>query len=134
MDIHNDHHATKPEPFPIMATISVGIAMFANNIAMSNLFSYVGFMVVHLKVVQTKEESGFYAGFLASSLVIGSLNNSFLFIASSVNPLYILSFFFTAPEDFKITSSSRQYLGELAALFPNHQNKRHVWINIPYEK
>ena len=58
MDIHNDHHATKPEPFPIMATISVGIAMFANNIAMSNLFSYVGFMVVHLKVVQTKEESG----------------------------------------------------------------------------
>ena len=28
MDIHNDHHVTKPEPFPIMATISVGIAMF----------------------------------------------------------------------------------------------------------
>ena len=71
MDIHNDHHATKPEPFPIMATISVGIAMFANNIAMSNLFSYVGFMVVHLKVVQTKEESGFYAGFLASSFMVG---------------------------------------------------------------
>ena len=71
LNIENNSNGVAKPPFPTMATFSVGVAMFANNIAMSNLFSYAGFLVVHLRVVKSKEEAGFYAGFLASSFMIG---------------------------------------------------------------
>lgn len=67
----NNPNGDRTSSFPVMATFSVGVAMFANNIAMSNLFSYAGFLVVHLGVVNSKEEAGFYAGFLASSFMVG---------------------------------------------------------------
>ena len=52
--------------------------MFANSYALANCVPYAPFMVLEYGVVETKEETGFYAGMIMSSFMLGRFLSSFV--------------------------------------------------------
>jgi MFS family permease len=47
-----------------------------NNINITGLFPYVGFMVIYLGKASNENEAGYYSGFIASSAMAGRLFSS----------------------------------------------------------
>ena len=63
---------------PSMSLIMLCAAMFANSYALMNPIPYAPFMVLEYGVVDTKEETGFYAGLIMSSFMLGRFLSSFV--------------------------------------------------------
>mmetsp|Transcript_356 Transcript_356/g.1048 ORF Transcript_356/g.1048 Transcript_356/m.1048 type:complete len:344 (-) Transcript_356:60-1091(-) len=53
-------------------------AMFANSYALMNPVPYAAFMVLDFGLVDSKEDTGFYAGLIMSSFMLGRFMSSFL--------------------------------------------------------
>ena len=64
------------EKFPLLELISLFFPQFASAISITSLFPYVGFMVVHLKLSSNIESAGFYAGYIASAVMLGRMLSS----------------------------------------------------------
>ena len=58
--------------------ITLCVALFANSYALANPVPYAPFMVLSYGVVETKEETGFYAGMIMSSFMFGRFLSSFV--------------------------------------------------------
>ena len=71
LDMPDARGTPGPDVFPKRALAGVALALFANAFALTNLFPYVGYQCVWLGVAEDKDESGFYAGFLAAGFMIG---------------------------------------------------------------
>ena len=59
---------------PIM---TLCFAMFANSVALTNVFPYAGFMILHYGLTEDETRVGFYAGYLMTSFMAGRLLSSF---------------------------------------------------------
>ena len=59
---------------PIM---TLCFAMFANSVALTNVFPYAGFLVLHYGLTADETKVGFYAGYLMTSFMAGRLLSSF---------------------------------------------------------
>ena len=59
---------------PIM---TLCFAMFANSVALTNVFPYAGFMILHYGLTADETRVGFYAGYLMTSFMAGRLLSSF---------------------------------------------------------
>ena len=59
---------------PIM---TLCFAMFANSVALTNVFPYAGFMILHYGLTDDETEVGFFAGWLMTSFMAGRLLSSF---------------------------------------------------------
>ena len=55
---------------PIM---TLCFAMFANSVALTNVFPYAGFMILHYGLTADETRVGFYAGYLMTSFMAGRL-------------------------------------------------------------
>lgn len=76
--INNSDNEYKPKSdlFPYKQMIILSLAMFASAISMSGLFPYVGIMVVDLGMTDTINTSGYFAGYIAASMMCGRLCSS----------------------------------------------------------
>ena len=61
-----------------MSLIMLCVAMFANSYALMNPIPYAPFMVLDFGVVDTKEDTGFWAGLIMSSFQLGRFLSSFV--------------------------------------------------------
>ena len=52
-------------------------AMFANSVALTNVFPYAGFLVMHYGLTEDETQVGYYAGWLMTSFMAGRLLSSF---------------------------------------------------------
>ena len=52
-------------------------AMFANSVALTNVFPYAGFMILHYGLTADETKVGFFAGWLMTSFMAGRLLSSF---------------------------------------------------------
>ena len=59
---------------PIM---TLCFAMFANSVALTNVFPYAGFMILHYGLTEDETRVGFFAGWLMTSFMAGRLLSSF---------------------------------------------------------
>ena len=59
---------------PIM---TLCFAMFANSVALTNVFPYAGFMILHYGLTADETQVGYYAGWLMTSFMAGRLLSSF---------------------------------------------------------
>ena len=59
---------------PIM---TLCFAMFANSVALTNVFPYAGFMILHYGLTEDETKVGFFAGYLMTSFMAGRLLSSF---------------------------------------------------------
>ena len=66
---------------PIM---TLCFAMFANSVALTNVFPYAGFLVLHYGLTEDETRVGFYAGYLMTSFMAGRLLSSFCIFAHGV--------------------------------------------------
>ena len=69
---------TAPPPFPTTAVLGAALALFTNAFALFSVVPYAGYMATWLGVARTKEESGFYAGWLVSGFMFGRASTSVL--------------------------------------------------------
>ncbi|CAM9486293.1 unnamed protein product [Phaeothamnion confervicola] len=66
-----------PGPFPWLSMISMSVALLSHGVAMTSLFSYVGFLVADLGVAADKDAAGFSAGYVTSAFMAGRVLSSF---------------------------------------------------------
>ena len=66
-----------PENFPVLSLGILASGLLTSAISMSNLFPYVGFMVIDLGLAENEDDAGNYAGYVASSLMLGRFFSSF---------------------------------------------------------
>ena len=59
---------------PIM---TLCFAMFANSVALTNVFPYAGFMILHYGLTEDETRVGFFTGYLMTSFMAGRLLSSF---------------------------------------------------------
>ncbi|CAM9510449.1 unnamed protein product, partial [Pylaiella littoralis] len=58
-------------PFPRRSVVILSLVLTINTYTLANLFPYVGMMAKHIMGLSTTNESGFYAGYIASSFTFG---------------------------------------------------------------
>ena len=79
----DDAKADEPAAYSRKPIITLCFAMFANSVALTNLFSYAGFMVLHYGLTEDETRVGFFAGWLLTSFMAGRLLSSFYYGALS---------------------------------------------------
>jgi len=63
--------------YPVKALFALGVSFFAHCYSLSSLFPYVGFMVHDMGIVENTNESGWYAGYISSSFMVGRFISSY---------------------------------------------------------
>eukprot|EP00904_Undaria_pinnatifida_P008630 jgi/Undpi1/4898/HiC_scaffold_19.g08250.m1 len=58
--------------------LAIMASLVSSMVVQMSVFTYAGYMVEHLGVVDDKDEAGYYAGLMSSSFVIGRLFSSHL--------------------------------------------------------
>jgi MFS family permease len=74
--VNNNNDNNKESSFPYKHSFILSLVLLASAISLSGLFPYVGIMVVDLKVATSIDTSGFYAGYIAASMMFGRLTSS----------------------------------------------------------
>jgi MFS family permease len=64
-------------PYSRKPIMTLCFAMFANSVALTNVFPYAGFMILHYGLTDDETRVGFYAGYLMTSFMAGRLLSSF---------------------------------------------------------
>ena len=64
-------------PYSRKPIMTLCFAMFANSVALTNVFPYAGFMILHYGLTADETRVGFYAGYLMTSFMAGRLLSSF---------------------------------------------------------
>ncbi|CAM9273108.1 unnamed protein product [Choristocarpus tenellus] len=62
---------TSSTPFPWKPMLVISWALLSHSFALSSLFPYVGYMVQDIGIARSKDEAGFYAGYVASAFMLG---------------------------------------------------------------
>ncbi|CAM9181363.1 unnamed protein product [Choristocarpus tenellus] len=68
---------TGSTPFPWKPMLVISWALLSHSFALSSLFPYVGYMVQDIGVARSKDEAGFYAGYVASAFMLGRFCSSY---------------------------------------------------------
>jgi MFS family permease len=72
------NRAYEPPPhFPVLVMAVLSTAVLASAISISNLFPYVGFMVIDMGLAKDANSAGNYAGFIASAMMCGRFISSY---------------------------------------------------------
>lgn len=66
-----------PDDFPVLIMGVLSTACFASAISISNLFPYIGFMVIDMGLAKDANSAGNYAGFIASAMMLGRFFSSY---------------------------------------------------------
>lgn len=66
-----------PAAYSRKPIITLCFAMFANSVALTNVFPYAGFMVLHYGLTEDETQVGFFTGWLLTSFMTGRLLSSF---------------------------------------------------------
>ncbi|CAM9514082.1 unnamed protein product [Discosporangium mesarthrocarpum] len=79
MGITNTHKKREENstPFPWVPMMAISLALLSHSFAISSLFPYVGYMVQDLGMAKTKDEAGYYAGYIASAFMVGRVSSSY---------------------------------------------------------
>ena len=64
-------------PYSRKPIMTLCFAMFANSVALTNVFPYAGFLVMHYGLTEDETQVGYYAGWLMTSFMAGRLLSSF---------------------------------------------------------
>ena len=64
-------------PYSRKPIMTLCFAMFANSVALTNVFPYAGFMILHYGLTEDETKVGFFAGWLMTSFMAGRLLSSF---------------------------------------------------------
>ena len=67
------------EEFPIKELSILSVVLISSSISLSGLFPYIALMVVDLDMSPNINQAGYYAGYLAASMMIGRLFSSIPF-------------------------------------------------------
>jgi len=66
-----------PAHFPVLVMAVLSAAVLASAISISNLFPYVGFMVIDMGLAKDANSAGKYAGFITSAMMCGRFISSY---------------------------------------------------------
>ena len=64
-------------PYSRKPIMTLCFAMFANSVALTNVFPYAGFLVMHYGLTEDETQVGYYAGWPMTSFMAGRLLSSF---------------------------------------------------------
>jgi MFS family permease len=70
MNNHKRKRRTYRTPIPKKEVICLGIMLFCEGYNSTFLYSFIGYMILDFKMVRNEEDTGYYAGFVASSYSI----------------------------------------------------------------
>lgn len=66
------------EAFPWKELAALFLPQFASAVAITSLFPYIGYMIVYLKMSRSIETAGYFAGFIASAVMLGRITSSLI--------------------------------------------------------
>eukprot|EP00752_Nemacystus_decipiens_P005353 g4854.t1 len=122
--------ASAGRPFPRRSVIILALALTTNAYTLVNLFPYVGMMVKHLMNLPTTNESGYYAGYIASSFTFGRFLTAYVWghasdsigrkpvVLIGLSAIVVCSVAFGLSTSFTMAIASRFVLGLLNGIMP----------------